>query len=175
MAIVPNPAAIHDPSTGGIAPASWGDELNAAVAFLVNPPSCRLKKTAVQSYATGAFTSVDWEAEDWDTDAIHDNAVNKSRMTCKTAGKYYVWASLDWAANVTGIRAVYFKVSGGAFVHTGLSVPASTGATDTDMFCAMEVQLAVNDYVEVAGNQNSGAALNLLTTRTFAGMRWVGQ
>lgn len=114
---------------------------------------------------------VSWNLEEWDNDAIHDNATNNTRLTCKTAGKYGVWANIHWATNASGSRGLGVVVNGIA-VHSFNNPAASTIDPATGAYC--ELQLAVNDYVEIQVYQNSGGVLNVASTDTAFGMSWIG-
>lgn len=169
MAVPAALSTIHNPATGTIPPATWGDHIETLTEFLKAPPSAKVKKSAAQAINNGASTTVSWNQEDWDTDAIHDNATNNTRLTCKTAGKYGVWANIHWATSASGSRGLGVLING-ITVHSFNYPAASTLDPEVGAYC--EVQLAVNDYVEIQVYQNSGGALNLSNVDSAFGMRW---
>lgn len=64
------------------------------------PWSSHPTEYSVQAYATGTtsltantYVTVAYAAENWDTDTMHDNVTNNSRITFTTAGKYVVIAN----------------------------------------------------------------------------------
>lgn len=120
--------------------------------------SARVYHNVDQSCPTGAWTTLAFNTERFDTDTIHDTVTNNSRLTCKTAGKYLIIALVFIQSNATGERHV--KV-----VHNGTTSVAYT-STNAGPSMGVIVQavslwdMAVNDYVEVAVFQNSGISLN---------------
>ena len=74
--------------------------------------SARAYHNTTQSIPNATDTALAMNSEEYDTDTIHDTATNNSRLTFKTAGKYLVWAEIEWAANGTGERFVAIKKNG---------------------------------------------------------------
>jgi hypothetical protein len=128
----------------------------------INKPGVLLTKSAAQSISNTTWTLVSWDQEQYDTDTMHDNTTNNTRITIKTAGVYLFTFSGEWAVNSTGVRLAAFSVNSGQRIVQSLS-PAtsdSRGAFNLSMIR----KLAVNDYVEVSVYQNSGGNLNLVHT-----------
>lgn len=128
--------------------------------------SCSAYRTTVQSVNDSALTPIALDAEEFDTDAMHDTGVNPSRITVPAggAGKYLATARLAWAGNITGLRAVALYING--VLHTGNYVNP-VGLFSTIVAVSKVLNLSVGDYVEMYGYQTSGAALN-----TVAGLIW---
>lgn len=122
-----------------------------------------VRKTANQSIPNIAWTVLTWNAETYDTNALHDNAVNNSRLTVPpgiTWGRLN--ASVHWDNNSTGYRVMRFKKNGSAAFAGN---PAQRGLAIT--FCDTSLPSAVlplvaPDYLEVEVFQSSGAPLNIL-------------
>ena len=55
------------------------------------------RRTAAQSINDITETVVAWDAEDYDTSTLHDNAVNNTRLTAIINGRYWVYAFARWA------------------------------------------------------------------------------
>ncbi len=109
---------------------------------------------------TGNWVTVAFGDEYWDTDSIHDNATNNTRLTCKTAGVYEIAACLRFAANSTGERGLRF-VAGGATAIGWVMVP--TAPTQPAVLnLVWRHSMAVNDYVELQAYQNSGGNLDMV-------------
>ena len=115
-------------------------------------------KTAAQSTTSGATALITWNAENFDTNAFHDNSTNNSRMTIPTGygGKYFVTATI-------------YPVPGAGFREIGLyknnvAVHSWTAVLDTNYasvsFSAV-IEAAAADYLELKFYQNSGGALNI--------------
>jgi len=128
--------------------------------------SCSAYRTTVQSVNDSALTPIALDAEEFDTDAMHDPGVNPSRITVATgeAGKYLAIARLSWAGNIAGLRAVAIYINGA--IHTANYVNP-VGVFSTIVGVSKVLDLSVGDYVEMYGYQTSGGALN-----TVAGAIW---
>lgn len=122
-------------------------------------PRARVSNNAVQSIANNTLTALSFNSETYDTDVIHDNATNSSRLTCKTAGVYQIIANVTFASNATGYRRVLLHFNGGGDIAEVI-VSAVSGVT-TSISATSDYLLAVNDYVEVKVQQNSGGALDV--------------
>jgi hypothetical protein len=119
----------------------------------------RVYHNANQSINDSAVTTLAFNSERYDTDTIHDNVTNNSRLTCKTAGKYLICFTISFAVNATGDRSINVMLNGATNLGSNRCKP--TAATSTIIMGAAVYSLAVNDYVEIAVWQNSGGALNV--------------
>lgn len=133
-----------------------------------------------QSIANTTHTPLTWEAESYDTDALHDNATNPERFTVPAGkgGKYEVRAAVFWAANGTGVRQLAIVKNGiTAMAHDRLAPSASQ---DFSQAVAAIVDLAPGDYVQVNLYQDSGAALSVIgnsglgLVTTYMEVHWMG-
>ena len=107
-------------------------------------------------------TTLPFDEEDYDTDNIHDNTVNNSRLTCKTAGKYMVVFYGFFVPNAVGRRWCRLRKNNALF---GYQIQHVVTAVDsaTLLFSAI-LELAVNDYLEITVYQTSGGALVFSTS-----------
>jgi hypothetical protein len=134
--------------------------------FLLNPPRCRLYQTATTSMPSGTATAILFDTEEDDTDSMHSTSTNTSRIVCNAAGLYQVIATLGFAGNATGYRRVDLRKNGGPTPFATVSVQAASSLSSAVQVVA-KVPLAVGDYVEMYGTQNSGSAL-----ASVAGADW---
>jgi len=131
--------------------------------------SAAVNKTANQSIPHATTATITFDNEEWDTDNIHDNTTNNGRLTCKTAGRYFIFALLAFDDNALGDRIASVK---------------KNGITELMLFClgkddfgrwraAMTTvaDLAVNDYIDLQAYQSSGIALNVTIDTRFGMMR----
>jgi hypothetical protein len=169
MAVPVDLNTIHNPSVGSIPPATWGDHIRDTLEFLKSPPRVKVKRSSTQSIPSGTETAVAWNAEDYDSELMHDNASNPSRLVCRTAGTYAIWAAPEFSANGTGVRFSQVWINNILNVRSPLLV--ADGLTLIGMPIYVEALLAVDDFVEIKVFQNSGAALNL-AIGSRAGMHW---
>ena len=121
--------------------------------------AARAHHSVDQSISNNSDTVVALNSERFDTDTIHDNISNNSRLTATTAGKYLILAQATFAANGTGIRMVSIRLNGVTFLAR-FSMSAASSFRHL-LIAVTFADLAATDYVEMLVYQNSGAALNL--------------
>lgn len=121
--------------------------------------STRVFNSSNVSIANSTRTAIPFPSERFDTDTIHDTVTNNTRLTAKTAGKYYIFGFIRWAANNTGFREALIKLNNITFIG-GDRVPTISGANVYQDPNCMHI-LAVNDYVELIVFQTSGGSLNV--------------
>lgn len=128
---------------------------------------CSVYRTTDQTLANNTTTIINWDAEFYDTDTMHDNSTNSSRITIPSGqgGKYLLTAIAFWSNNATGARQFAFYKNGVSLGWTEIS-PSSTSASYTAGSGSLVLDLAAADYVEVAGVQNSGGNLGFLGNST---------
>lgn len=139
-------------------------------------PMCSTNLANDQVIPNDTATIVDWDSEDVDTDGMHDNGANPSRITCKTAGKYLFVVDASWDANATGHRFHWFhhlSSVGGLLAYGGaVKVDAcSTAGNSTYLSSSAIFDMTVDQYVEVEVRQTSGGNLNWATTSRFYAIR----
>jgi hypothetical protein len=134
------------------------------------------KSVAQAAPVSGTDAIVTWDVEDWDSVAVgeskyHSIVTNTTQLIAPREGKYTLKASLDYAANATGLRSVGYKVNGGA---TLLFTSITAAASDT-VAGFVDIALAEGDYVEIVANHTAGATLDVeATVRTFATLQFNG-
>lgn len=151
------------------------DEANELVAAMANN-SARVYNNANISIPDATFTALTFNSERYDTGGLHSTSVNSGRLTCVTAGKYLITASVEFAANATGYRQIALAVNAVTLIG-GQLVPTSSGSVVTQLTVTSLYHLAVNDYVVVLVGQNSGGALDVNATGNLSpefGMSFVG-
>jgi hypothetical protein len=153
--MVPNKAA-NDVFTESM----WNDSLKTNINNFIVPAACRVRKSGTQSIPHDSATALTFDVEDFDTDTMHDNAVNQSRITINTAGIYIISGLVGFASAAGGgVREASIRKNGAS---TYLSLAKYTALISTENFVQVEViaNLAVNDYVELYAYQTSGGAIN---------------
>jgi len=148
------------------------------VGRLLDPPRARLRQTTLHALTNAAFTSIQFQSEDYDTVSGHDNVTNNSRYTCQVAGLYVFTGKVAFAANATGQRAMQWALNGTAVSGSQDSWPAVAAVERQFVATTYEAVLAVNDYVELQAFQDSGGSLNTSVatagTQSLMTARWVG-
>ena len=111
--------------------------------FIV-PPACRLQQSAAQTVPDSTTTALAFGNEIYDTDGMHDNATNNSRITIQTAGIYIVTASVGYTSTPTAANELYIQLGGSTRIveDSALSGAAYKCVSVTYAFSAA-------DYIEV--------------------------
>lgn len=117
--------------------------------------------SASASISNGGETAISWNAEEYDTDSMHDNSTNPSRITINTAGKYQIHSSVNFLPAATGRRYSEFYKNG-SVLNGGLTQLITTGASGTTtLHGQITLDLAAADYLEVKVYQDSGGAIDV--------------
>jgi hypothetical protein len=159
-----------------ITPKDWADnelvtaeklneQLRDNLKFLYAPAAARVHRTTSKSVADSTWTSIGFDAERFDTEDIHDNVTDNTRLTCKTAGRYLIFGHATFGSNATGVRKAHILLNGATTIAE-LTTPGgsiSSAASVTTIY-----ELAVDDYVELEVYQNSGGSLSLAIGGNFS-------
>lgn len=161
--------------TGTAGASTWGNAVKAATDYLANPPACRVFHNAAQSTTTSVGLALAFNSERFDTDTMHDNVTNNSRITIKTAGLYVVTAHIEFAANATGQRELWIQLNGATII--AVQRVGAAAASTTILSVTTTYKCIVDDYLTAVAVQNSGGALNVTAlgnyTPEFAAT-WIG-
>jgi len=130
-------------------------------------PAVRAYHNAAQSIPNAAYTSLAFNSEDFDTDALHDLAVNNSRLTATIPGKYRISANISFEENAAGFRLAAIRYNG-VQLAAQQTIPSIGGAIYTSLSLTTTLDMAVGDYVEVRVYQSSGGALDVEYTSLYS-------
>lgn len=148
------------------------NQLAGAVSFVTQMPIvASLKRSSTQSITASTSTAVQWNVSEVDSDGMHSNSTNPSRLTAQTQGYYRVHAVLTLSQ--TGTAAEY---QGWFQQTTGSNNPAGSGhtivfsgdaslsdATSTDMVSislrSLTPCLYIGDYIEAYVNTGVSCSL----------------
>lgn len=174
MASVPVP---HQFAVGEVATADNINTYYSAISFLENPPIATLYQGTLQSIPNNSDTAIQFDNTVVDSYNGHSNSTNNTRYVCQVAGYYSVMGTISYQQNSAGGRLVRIRKNG----STEIVSSASEQPPSNDFNCVMstpqiQVFLAVNDYIEVVGLQDSGGSLNTVITTQYAcgfQIRWV--
>lgn len=127
-------------------------------------PEARAFHNAAQSIPSGVATPLALNSETLDTNSIHDLVTNNSRLTCNTAGLYFIWGNFELAVSSGGlVRIISIRLNGTTFIDLfHIFSPNSTYAPTLSISTAYS--LNVGDYVELCATQDTGGALNVNQT-----------
>lgn len=121
--------------------------------------------TASQPCASDAYVKMSYDAESYDTDAIHDNAVNPTRLTVPAGvTKIKLWASGNFISNSTGRRTILFYKNNVDFRSPGGTIVTDQANTSVVHYVRIStpvIAVVAGDYFEAVVYQNSGASLDI--------------
>lgn len=120
-------------------------------------------QATAQSIPNNAWTSLTMDTTTLDIDGGHSNTVNPNRYTVQVAGTYLLLGSAAFATNSTGVRGVRMGLNGSVIRGSHMQQQATSAGIWSSSSWAVQA-CVVGDYLDTAGYQNIGSALN-----TFAG------
>ncbi|KKM85101.1 hypothetical protein LCGC14_1292470 [marine sediment metagenome] len=127
---------------------------------------CKVTLTTTFSVPNDVNTDVDWDAETWDPFGMHEGVTNPDRITITIPGKYLVICQLTWTPNVTGIRWVQINKNASTRLAQLVEQDETASWETMQNFCII-VDLALNDYVKVMAQQDSGSPLTITNNSHF--------
>ena len=142
---------------------SWSDLMGGAGsrAFSVT------KGGSNQTIGTGSPTKVTWSTEEYDVGGVFAS----DKFTCDVAGKYHFYFCLKYTASALYDNEVRLYKNGSLVRYANYFIAYDSGANTGRPSMQLEatLDLAVNDYVEVFVNQESGGDLDIdgATTATW--------
>ena len=149
--------------------AFWNTNVRDNTSFLFTPPMVRAVRSTNQSIPGATETTVEWNAEDYDTDTMHDNSVNPSRITIKTAGIYLFTAGLNFGSGSGATTQIFLRLNGSSVFARMIYDASATATSVTAMY-----KCAVNDYVEVRVYIGTGRNVGADTSTYFSAL-WLGK
>ena len=147
----------------------------SSVTAVDNTPMFRVFRSTDQSISNGAYTKIQYNSENYDTDSVFDSSTNY-RFTAPSTAKYYFLAQLQYTSTSDGgqLRGQFY-VNGSAF-HSSLRMQhTSPNTSDNFMVMADVISLSANDYVEVYGYQSESGSRNFESYKNyFLGYKLIG-
>lgn len=141
---------------------NWHTELNSnfdKVDSFLTLKRCRVYANAVQAIPTSAYTAIAFAAETYDTDNMHSNVTNNSRITIATTGFYVFKGQLILDAAAGGRRIAILYLNGAEIARAENTVVADATAKpsliiSTDYYCN------ASDYVQLIAYHTKGTDQN---------------
>lgn len=141
-------------------------------AFASSIPAARVMNSADQSIADATATALSFDSERYDSAALHDTAVNNSRLTAPVTGIYEVTVNMLWDDSPTGSRVLRVLRNGASVL--AVATHPTVGSTGQNLTTV--ARLAAGDYVEAYVSQDSGSALSVLESGDYSpefSMTWL--
>ena len=119
--------------------------------------SVKATKTSDQSIPRITITKITWDSEKYDTDDMHDNATNNTRITFNTAGKYSILAQAEWEISNEGFRFLEIIKNGAG---SGIARVRYVAEAASENIIAYVGEFEVGDYIELQVFQDTGGGLD---------------
>ena len=119
----------------------------------------RVFHSAAYAIPHNTLTILAFNSERYDTNSIHDNVANNSRLTCQTDGMYIISFSCEWPGDAAGIRLTQILLNG--TTRIGQWAFNSFGPNYIDLSFSTIYDLSVGDFVQIRVFQDSGGVLNI--------------
>lgn len=130
----------------------------------------RVFRSTTAGIGTGAVTALSFNSVRYDTDVMWVGTL-LTRLTIRTAGKYEVGGSVEWANAAGAIRILDIRLNG-VTILARQSVPPIGGGLITEMSVSTIYDLVVGDYLELTVFQDSGAPLNINSVGNYSPEFW---
>ena len=127
---------------------------------------CRLKRNSQQVVSNNTVTTIQFNAEDFDTDGFHDNSTNNTRVTIPSGkgGKYlFVGTAYADTGNIDKLGKWYGwlrKNGAGSITSTYIEFGGSANGYETWSIYSI-LDLVATDYIEWQVFQSTGVSANL--------------
>lgn len=118
-----------------------------------NNPACRVYTAINQSVPDNGDIHIAFELEYFDNDNIHDVAVNNTRLTCRTPGKYLIIGQVVWEPKTSGDRLIGIRLNGSTFIGQVYGPPSPNGQCQQVVSTIFD--LNAGDYVELRVRANN--------------------
>lgn len=126
----------------------------------------RVYHSLAQSIPNLTTVYLAFNGERYDTDTIHNAVTNNSRLTCQTAGKYIISATISYASNPTGLRRLSIYLNrASSIAHVTLD---ACSADATRLVASTIYHLGVGDYAEISTLHNAGIAIDIQRGLNFS-------
>ena len=140
----------------------WRGDATWVAAGGDNTPAFSVYRNAAQSMANAAYTKIEFNAENYDTDSAFDSSTNyRFTVPVGGAGKYFFSAkarSTNWTSS--GARLLGY-LNGISKIHTSITNSETSDGGYHTLQNTWSMTLAESDYVEIFYWHNNGGAQNI--------------
>lgn len=134
------------------------------------PARVSVFNSAAISIPNNALTALTFDSERQDVMAMHSTVTNTGRITLPLPGWWDVGLNAEFAANATGRREWRIQLNGVTYIAQVAMV--ANAALQHAANLSRLYYFAANDYIQAVVFQNSGAALNMLSTAQISPEFW---
>lgn len=133
--------------------------------FLHSKDHVSVYRTANETVTDSTYGLLNWNAEAYDSNSMHDNATVNSRLRCNSDGLYLVIFKINFEIDNTGQRRVMLRenAAGSSSGGTTRGVWSGEGIAtyETTVAGTRLLRLVDTDYVELFAYQNTGSSLDI--------------
>lgn len=150
---------------GTVTHTDWNTYVRDNLGALKVPAMCRVYKSSSQSISNTTWTAITFNAERYDTAAMHSTVTNTDRITIPSgwSGVYELVFQCDFATSGSGAdRIGAINVNGASDLVRCRYPPQATFAHRIHV--ATSAYLTAGDYVTARVYQSSGGALTINAT-----------
>ena len=139
------------------------------------PPMCKAIRSGNLSYTS--TDPVAWNDEAFDTDGMHDNSTNNSRITINTAGIYLFVLNVHITFTGTYTPGPDLKINHSSqgtigYWYGGSSVAATAGVFNLSAVA----ECAASDYVEAKLTTSGASGVTVIAgAASYLSAAWIGQ
>jgi hypothetical protein len=133
----------------------------------------RVERSTNQSIPNATWTALSFDAiitEEKPATTSQWSSGSPTRLICRLPGYYLVNAHVRFAANATGARGINLMKNG---VGVTATIIAAFSEQDPTIQSSTIVKLDTGDYIEAKAYQNSGAALDVVSTSNNLYLEWI--
>mgnify|MGYP001618771400 CR=1 FL=1 len=122
----------------------------------------RASRSTNQTISNATYTQVTFDTSVFDTDALFSDV--NDEFSAAIAGKYLIEASVQFAGNATGRRAIKLTADAQGTTYTEMLSGATSGTNEISLQATAVVSLAAAAKVELFVYQDSGGNLAIIST-----------
>jgi hypothetical protein len=127
----------------------------------------RARLLANKTLTTNTVYEVEFDANDFDTNNIHDYTINKSSFVINTTGLYMMTGTAGFEPNMNGhARSCEIILNGAVYLGGAYSEAACSGVDINIMNCTAIFKLQKNDVIKFRVMQKCGSDLDLRAAET---------
>lgn len=135
----------------------------------VVPPMVIVRRAAAQSIPTTTVTSISFDTEDVDTNAMF--TATSTNITIQTSGVYLLAGTVQVTSNITGVRDAGFQKNGTTINSAAGAFAANMQAVnggDSVLTLSGIANLVATDIITLYIYQTSGGSLNITSRASLA-------
>ncbi len=135
--------------------------------FLHSKDRVHVYRAAAEGTIDSTWEPLNWTSESFDTNTMHDNATNNSRLKCNSDGVYLCVFKINFDSDTDGIRKAMIRKNaagsdtGGTDLGTWVEDGLASG--NTTVAGSRLVPMNSTDYVELFAYQTAGNPLDVLS------------